>query len=76
MLGAAVPDPTDALEPFYYLVFFVLGYVAVCAPGFMQSAERYRLPALAAGVALAAWWVLSGSLRDSLPGPLAAARRA
>jgi peptidoglycan/LPS O-acetylase OafA/YrhL len=69
MLGAAVPDPTEALEPFYYLVFFVLGYVAVCAPGFLQSAERYRLPALAAGVALAVWWVLSGSLRDSLPDP-------
>jgi peptidoglycan/LPS O-acetylase OafA/YrhL len=69
MLGAAVPDPTDALEPFYYLVFFVLGYVGVRAPGFMASAERYRLPALAAGVALAAWWVLSGSLRDALPDP-------
>ena len=35
----------------------------------MKSAERYRLPALAVGVALAAWWVLSGSLRDSLPDP-------
>ena len=32
MLGAAVPDPTDALEPFYYLVFFVLGYVVVRDP--------------------------------------------
>lgn len=69
MLGAAVPDPTEALEPFYYLVLFVLGYVAVCAPGFLRSAERYRLPALAVGAALAGWWVLSGSLRDALPDP-------
>ena len=69
MLGAAVPDPTDALEPFYYLVFFVLGYVVVRAPAFMASAERFRLPALVVGVALAAWWVLSGSLRDALPDP-------
>ena len=35
----------------------------------MASAERYRLPALSVGVALAAWWVLSGSLRDALPDP-------
>jgi len=69
MLGAAVPDPTGALEPFYFLVFFVLGYAAVCAPAFMASAERYRLPALVIGVAFAAWWVVSGSLRDSLPDP-------
>ena len=69
LLGAAVPDPTGALEPFYYLVFFVLGFVAVRAPEFMQAAERYRLPALAVGFALAAWWVLSGSLRDALLDP-------
>jgi peptidoglycan/LPS O-acetylase OafA/YrhL len=69
MLGAAVPDPTGALEPFYFLVFFVLGFAAVCAPAFLASAERYRLPALSIGAALAAWWVLSGSLRDSLPDP-------
>lgn len=69
MLGAAVPDPTGALAPFYYLVFFVLGFAAVRAPAFMASAERYRLPALSIGAALAAWWVLSGSLRDALPDP-------
>jgi peptidoglycan/LPS O-acetylase OafA/YrhL len=69
MLGAAVPDPTEALAPFYYLVFFVLGYVVVCHPAFMQTALRHRLPALLAGVTLAAWWVLSGDLRDSLPDP-------
>ena len=34
----------------------------------MKRAGRYRLPALAVGVALAVWWVLSGArLRDSLP---------
>lgn len=69
MLGAAVPDPTEALAPFYYLVFFVLGYVVVCDPAFMRSAERYRLPALAIGVALAAFWVLTPAVRDALPDP-------
>jgi peptidoglycan/LPS O-acetylase OafA/YrhL len=69
MLGAAVPDPTEALAPIYYLVFFVLGYVVVCDPAFMRSAERYRLPALAIGVALAAFWVLTPAVRDALPDP-------
>jgi glucan biosynthesis protein C len=69
MLGEAVPDPTGALQPFYFLVFFVLGFAVVAAPGFMASAERYRLPALAVGSGLAAWWVLSSGLRDALPDP-------
>jgi glucans biosynthesis protein C len=67
----ALPDPTG-LRLFYYLVFFVLGYLAMCDPAFMKGALRYRLPALLLGVALAVWWVLSGSLRDSLPDPSAA----
>ncbi len=67
--GEALPDPTDALQPFYFLVFFVLGYVVVCDPAFMKSAERYRLPALATGVALAVSWVLTPTLRDALPDP-------
>jgi glucans biosynthesis protein C len=69
LLGDAVPDPTDALHPFYYLVFFVLGYVAVCEPDFMKAAERFRVPVLVIGLGLAAWWVLSTGLRDSLPDP-------
>jgi peptidoglycan/LPS O-acetylase OafA/YrhL len=67
--GQAVPDPTGALQPFYFLVFFVLGYVVVCDPAFMKSAERYRLPALAIGVVLATFWVLTPGLRDALPDP-------
>lgn len=67
--GASLPDPTGALEPFYYLVFFALGYVVVCDPAFMKSAERYRLPALTIGVALAVFRVLTPELRDALPDP-------
>ena len=68
MVGSALPDPAG-LKPFYYLVFFVLGYLTMCDPAFMKSAERYRLPALAAGSALAVWWVLSGDhLHDSSAG--------
>ena len=68
MVGAALPDPLG-LKSLYYLVFFVLGYVVVCDGKFMQRAERYRLPALAAGLALAVWWTLAGDrLHDSLPG--------
>ena len=57
--GDALPDPTG-LGFFYYLVFFVLGYLVVCDPEFMTAAERFRLPALALGVPLAAFWSLSG----------------
>lgn len=67
--GEALPDPTGALTPFYYLMLFVLGYVVVCDIGFMKSAERYRLPALATGALLAAFWVLTPGLRDALPDP-------
>ena len=64
----ALPDPTG-LGFFYYLAFFVLGYVAVCAPEFMAAAERFRLPALALGLPLAAFWSLSQDYRDALPDP-------
>ena len=47
----------------------MLGYLVVCDGEFMKHAVRYRLPALAPGLALAVWWVVSGSLRDSLPDP-------
>jgi peptidoglycan/LPS O-acetylase OafA/YrhL len=67
--GASLPDPTGAIEPFYYLVFFVLGYAVVCDPAFMESADRYRLPALVIGVALAVFRVLTPGLRDALPDP-------
>ncbi len=68
-LGASVPDPTGALEPFHYLVFFVLGYVVVCEPAFMRAAERYRLPALTSGAALTVFRVLTPGLRDALADP-------
>ncbi len=68
VIGGALPDPSG-LKPFYYLVFFVLGYLVVCDGEFIRRAERYRLSALAGGVALSVWWVLSGArLHDSLPG--------
>ena len=67
-IADALPDPTG-LGLFYYLAFFVLGYLVVCDGEFMKLAVRYRLPALAPGLALAVWWVASGSLRDSLPDP-------
>lgn len=70
LLVEGLPDPTG-IGFFYYLVFFVLGYLVVCDPGFMTAAERFRLPALALGVSLAAWWSLSQNYRDSLPDPSA-----
>jgi glucans biosynthesis protein C len=53
----------------YYLFIFLLGFVAVGDRRFMETAERYRIPALVAGLALAVFWVLSADFRDSLPYP-------
>jgi peptidoglycan/LPS O-acetylase OafA/YrhL len=64
----ALPDPTG-LGLFYYLMFFVLGYVAVRGPEFMAAAERFRLPALALGLPLAAFWSLSADFRGAQPDP-------
>jgi peptidoglycan/LPS O-acetylase OafA/YrhL len=67
-VGEAMPDPTG-LQPFYFLVFFVLGFAVVADGAFIKSAERYRWAALSLGTALSVWWVVSGSLRESLPDP-------
>ena len=68
MVGEALPDPTG-LKTFYYLVFFVLGFAIVADDRFIRTAERLRWHALALGLALSVWWVVSGSLRDGLPDP-------
>ena len=68
LLGEALPDFAGK-NLFYYLVFFVFGYIAMCAPEFMTAAERFKWPALALGAPLCVWWVASGPLRDSLPDP-------
>ena len=67
-VGDALPDPTGE-GMWYYLVFFVLGYLVVRDEAFMKSAVRFRLPALALGLALCAWWSLTQGFRDSLPDP-------
>jgi surface polysaccharide O-acyltransferase-like enzyme len=54
---------------FYYLVFFVLGYLAMCAEAFMEAAERWRWPALVTGIVVTVWWVATGEWRDGLADP-------
>jgi peptidoglycan/LPS O-acetylase OafA/YrhL len=68
LIGEALPDPAG-LGPFYYLVFFVLGYLIVADPRFIETAVRWRWPAVAAGAALSVFWVLTNEVRDSLPDP-------
>ena len=67
-VGDAVPELGDKNTVFLFFVF-LLGFVAVCDPKFMESAQRYRLPAFIGGVALTLFWVLTGDYRDSLPDP-------
>ncbi len=68
LVGDAAPEIPGG--PFvFYLFVFLLGFVAVCDPKFMESAERYRLPTLVAGVALTLFWVLTSDFRGSLADP-------
>jgi peptidoglycan/LPS O-acetylase OafA/YrhL len=69
-LGEAVPE-LGGFPVVFYLFWFVLGYLAVCDPRFVASAQRRRTPALAGGVALVLAWVLVQSLGVSLPDPSA-----
>jgi glucan biosynthesis protein C len=66
LVAEGLPDPAG-LSPFYYLVFFLLGYVIMAHSRFTVAAERYRWPSLAVGAALALFWILSWDLRDSTP---------
>ena len=67
-VGGIVPEiPGGPI--FYYLLVFVLGFVAVCDSKFVESAERYRLPALVGGLALSLCWVLLTDFRESFPDP-------
>lgn len=67
-IGVIAPEIPGG--PFvYYLFVFLLGFAAVCDPKFMESAQRFRIPALVFGLALSLFWVLSADFRDSLPDP-------
>lgn len=71
-VGYLAPNPPfpllDINNSFvYWLVFFVLGYLAVCDARFVASAERYRWWALAAGTALAVAFVANKAWVDGDP---------
>ncbi len=68
LLAEAAPELVDK-NIVYYLVFFVLGFVIMSDDSFMESADRYRWPALIVGVIGCAVWVGTGPWRDSLPDP-------
>jgi glucans biosynthesis protein C len=63
-LASLAPDIPGG--PFvYYLFVFIFGFIAVCDPSFMESAERYRIPALVAGVGLTVFWAVGTTFRES-----------
>jgi glucans biosynthesis protein C len=67
MVGDALPQLE--LRPFYYAVFFVLGWVVMFDDRFIHAAERYRWPALAAAAGLALFWIFTDGLRNAQPDP-------
>lgn len=68
LIGEALPE-IGGKNIFFYFVFFVLGYVAMCSAQFMEAAERYRWVALALGSGGAVWWIASATWRDGLADP-------
>ncbi|HEX9094258.1 MAG TPA: acyltransferase family protein, partial [Coriobacteriia bacterium] len=56
-------------NPFYYLAWFVLGYIVMSDEAFAESAVRNWWVAFGLGVAGTAASVASGAWRDSLPDP-------
>lgn len=67
-LGEAAPEiPGGPIV--LYLFIFLLGFAAVTDPAFTVAAERYRVPAVAAGLVLCLAFVLTGDVRDSLADP-------
>jgi glucan biosynthesis protein C len=70
-VGYLLPDPPYPLahdpSTAYYLVFFALGYLAVCDKAFMATALRYRWWALAIGTALAIVWLANRTWLDADP---------
>ncbi len=67
-IGDALPG-LFGKNPFFYLVFFLLGYVAFAGDSFPAAAERSRWAATAAGSAICAAYMASSAWHDSLPDP-------
>jgi len=68
LIGDAMPEIGDK-NLLYYLVIFVLGYVAIQAEDFMATAERLRVVALVSGVALTLLTMAFSGFGDALPDP-------
>jgi glucan biosynthesis protein C len=65
-IGAEVPDIAYRPAVLYFFVF-LFGFVALCDPRFVESAERHRWLASIGGLALTLCWViLDGYFRESL----------
>jgi peptidoglycan/LPS O-acetylase OafA/YrhL len=68
LVGDALPD-ISGKNPFYFLVFFLLGYLFMHQDAFATWAEKLRLPALGAGAIIVAVTVALWRFGDSLPDP-------
>jgi peptidoglycan/LPS O-acetylase OafA/YrhL len=63
--GFVLPDPLTDHTTAFYLVYFVLGYLAVSDAQFIKSAVRYRWYALTIGIPLALVYVAKAYVVDS-----------
>lgn len=67
-VGDGLPDIAGK-NPFYYLMFFVLGMAAMADAGFGVTAERHRWTTIALGTAITFAYTLSWRWRDAFPDP-------
>lgn len=69
MIAEGLPSPIDGKSFFYFMLLFILGYATMADGAFAVSALRYRWLAIGASLALIAFRISTGALRDSLPDP-------
>jgi glucans biosynthesis protein C len=68
LVADALPDIAGK-NPFYYLTWLVVGYVAMADESFMESAERFMWPALGGGLLLTVGTLAANGFGATLPDP-------
>lgn len=69
MIAEALPSPIEDKSFFYFMTLFLLGYVIMADDVFLDSAERWRWPALALGSGIIITRMIGWRTFDSQPDP-------
>lgn len=69
MLAEALPSPIDRKSYFYFMALFVLGYLVMSEEAFVDTAERWRWPALIVGASVLLARMAGWRTFDAQPDP-------